>query len=257
MAEQGSAPPIEPPERPRYAAAAAEDLRTGGRRLREAFTQTPQRFAQRDAPLIAASEADAGAVLIRSGVAYRACILADGRRAILDILLPGDMFGIDLVVLAVPGDDLRAARRVGYHVLGAAALRALMRDASVATRMMAILAEARLRAERLAAAIGRLDASARLSVLLLDLHDRLRRSGLIGQASYELPLTQEQVADHLGLTLVHVNRTLRRLREQKIALLGRQVVTIIDIERLRQCARGLPEPPEMIGPPLATERTAE
>ena len=87
-------------------------------------------------------------------------------------------------------------------------------------------------------------------MLLLDLHDRLRRRDLISRPSYNLPLTQEQLADHLGLTLVHVNRTLRRLREERIAMVDRQVVVIQDMERLRHYAQGLPEPPEMPDPAL-------
>jgi CRP-like cAMP-binding protein len=242
------------PERPRYAAAIMEQLLLGGRKLRGAFMQGPMRFAGRDAPLHAADDPDAGAVLIRSGFAYRCCVLADGRRAILDILLPGDISGIDHVILARPIEEIRAAGRVGYHALGASALRRLMLDQDVVARMMATLAEARWRADRMAAAIGRLDAQARLSVLLLDIHDRLRRGGLIGRPTYNLPLTQEQIADHLGLTLVHVNRTLRRLRECKIALLDHQVVIIIDIDRLRQCAQGLPQAPDIAEPEIAAER---
>jgi CRP/FNR family transcriptional regulator, anaerobic regulatory protein len=91
-------------------------------------------------------------------------------------------------------------------------------------------------------------------VLLLDLHDRLRRRGLITHPIYSLPLTQEQLADHLGLTLVHVNRTLRRLREERVVLLDRQVVIIQDLERLRAAAQGLPQPAELPEAALAAER---
>ncbi|HTV87375.1 MAG TPA: Crp/Fnr family transcriptional regulator [Stellaceae bacterium] len=232
--------------RPHYADAVKEQLLLGGAKLRTAFMQTPMRFAGREARLLAAGESDLGAVLVRSGFAYRSCVLADGRRAILDILLTGDVSGIDHAVLMRPIDEIRAAARVGYHVLGAGSLRELMRDPNVATTMIAMVAEARWRAYRIAAALGRLDAQARLCVLLLDIHDRLHRNGLIFQPTYNLPLTQEQIADYLGLTLVHVNRTLRRLRERKIALLDHQVVIIMDLERLRQCAQGLPQAPERL-----------
>jgi DNA-binding transcriptional regulator LsrR (DeoR family) len=48
---------------------------------------------------------------------------------------------------------------------------------------------------------------------------------LIARPTFNLPLTQDQIGDHLGLTMVHVSRTLRRLREDKVALVDRQVVT--------------------------------
>ena len=147
-----------------------------------------------------------------------------------------------------------AANRVGYHMLGAAALRELFADPCVSMFMLAQMSEARWRSDRLAASIGRLDAHARLCVLLLDIHDRLRHRELINRPTFNLPLTQEQIADHLGLTLVHVNRTLRRLREEKIVLVDRQVVIIQDIERLRELAQGLPQAAELPEVPATPER---
>ena len=85
-------------ERPRFAPAATEDLLLGGRRLRAAFLQTPQRFAGRDTPLLRAGVSEPAAILIRSGFAYRSCMLPDGRRAILRILLSGDHAALDNAV---------------------------------------------------------------------------------------------------------------------------------------------------------------
>jgi CRP-like cAMP-binding protein len=238
-------PRLQPVERPRFAAAATEELLLGGRRLRTAFLCTPIRFAGRNMPLTRAGAPEPAAILIRNGFALRSCAMSDGRRAILDILVPGDAGGLDHVVLARPIEDVTAACRVGYHELSGAALRDLMDDRCVAMQVMALLAGARWRADRLAASIGRLDAQARFCVLLLDIYDRLRRQGLIGRPTFNLPLTQEQIADHLGLTLVHVNRTLRRLREEKLVLVDRQVVIIMDLARLRALAQGLPQPAEL------------
>ena len=84
--------------------------------------------------------------------------------------------------------------------------------------------------------------------MLLDIYERLRRRELINRPSFNLPFTQEQIADHRGLTLVHVNRTLRRLREEHLVLVDRQVVVITDLDRLRVLVRSscpavdLPEP---------------
>jgi hypothetical protein len=75
---------------------------------------------------------------------------------------------------------------------------------------------------------------------LLDIHDRLKRRDLISRPTFNLPLTQEQIADYLGLTMVHINRTLRRLREERLALLDRHVVIIHDLPALRELVHGLP-----------------
>jgi CRP/FNR family transcriptional regulator len=243
-------------ERPRFGAMATEDLLLGGRRLRQAFLQTPLRFAGRDGLLLKAGAAEPAAILIRNGFAFYSCLLGDGHRAMLRVLVSGDFAGLDSIVLARATEDIYAANRAGYHLLGMAALRELTADPSVAMFILAQLAEQRWRSDRLAASIGRLDAHARLCVLLLDIHDRLRHRGLINRPTFNLPLTQEQIADHLGLTLVHVNRTLRQLREEKIVLVDRQVVIIQDIERLRELAQGLPQAAEMPAPFIAQNGSA-
>ncbi len=246
MIERGSRARIEPLERPGFAVAA--DLLTGARRLRQAFLQSPVRVARRDTPLVRAGDPEPAIFLLHSGFAYRSCPLADGRRAILDILVPGDITGLDHIVLANPIEDIAAADRLSYRALGTAAVRALMADQPIALHIVALIAEARWRSDRLAASLGRLDAHARICLMFLDIYERLRRRELINRPSFNLPFTQEQIADHLGLTVVHVNRTLRRLREERLVLVDRQAVIIRDLDRLRDLVRrwcpsvDLPEP---------------
>ena len=239
---------LERQSQPTGAAGLAEDLLTGGRTLRRAFLETPLRYAARDATLVRLGERDPAIILIRSGFAFRSCVLTDGRRAILDVLVPGDIAGLDHIVLANPIEEIAAANRVAYYALDPAAVRALLGNRGSALRILALMAEARWRGDRLAAMIGRLDAQARIAALILSIHDRLHRHGLTDQHSFNLPLTQEQIADHLGLTLVHVNRTLRRLREERLVSVDRQVVISMDLERLRALTRGLPQPAEMPEP---------
>jgi CRP/FNR family transcriptional regulator, anaerobic regulatory protein len=257
MIEEFSLPLLETPERPRYAAAVTEELLTGSRRLRQAFLDTPLRFAGRDTLLARASEDETSVILIRNGFALRSCELADGRRVILHILTAGDIAGLDHTVLARPIEEITAASRVGYHTLRPSQVRELMADRCITLQVLALVAEARSRSDRLAAMIGRLDAQARICVMLLDLYERLRRRELISRTTYNLPLTQEQIADHLGLTLVHVNRTLRRLREERIVLVDRQVIIIMDFGRLREFAQGLPQPAELPEPNVPAEWTLE
>ena len=100
-------------------------------------------------------------------------------------------------------------------------------------------------------AISRLDARERIGLFLLDIYDRLRRRELISRPTFNLPLTQEQIADHLGMTMVHVNRTLRRLREERLLMVANQVVIITDIDRLRAVVTGMPPLAELPEPLLA------
>jgi len=231
-----------------------EKLIAGGRAVRRAFTETPLRYAARDATLIRLGERDAPIILIRSGFAFRSCVLSDGRRAIVDILVPGDIAGLDHLIWANPIEEIVAANRVAYHALDPSSVRALLNDGTVGLRLVALFAEARWRSDRLAAVLCRLDAQARIAALVLSIHDRLRRRGLTENLTFNLPLTQEQMADHLGLTLVHVNRTLRRMREEQLLKVERQVVMILDLDGLRELVRGLPQPAEMPEPIMPLDR---
>ena len=237
---------------PVYAPAASEELLDGGAALRRAFQTVPGRTVARDTRIAAADEDEAPIFLINRGTAYRACTLPDGRRVILDILLPGDIAGLEQVVMGRSNQETCAACELSYRVLGAAALRDLMRDHAVALRVLALMSETRWRIDRHLAAVCRLDSRERIAAFVLSIHDRLRRRDLISRATFNLPLTQEQIADYLGLTMVHVNRTLRRMREEKLLLFDRQVVIILDLERMRELVQGLPtvaEWPEPITPP--------
>jgi CRP-like cAMP-binding protein len=81
--------------------------------------------------------------------------------------------------------------------------------------------------------------------LLLELFQRLDRVGLVADDSFGLPLTQEMMGDALGLSVVHVNRTLRVLREDGLATVGLGRATIHDPEALSAVAdsEGIARPP--------------
>jgi CRP/FNR family transcriptional regulator len=158
------------------------------------------------------------------------------------------MAGLDHTVTRQPLEEITAANRISYYQLGAAALRHVLVEPQAALRVIAGISEAQHRVGRMAAMKGGLDARARIGVLFLDLLDRLRRRALADDLSFNLPLTQEQIADHLGLTLVHVNRTLRRMREEGLVLVNHQMVSILNLGALRQISDGFPQLAEIPNP---------
>lgn len=202
--------------------------------------------------------------LVRRGFAYRSCELANGKRAIVDVLIPGDIAGLDHVLVSRPASEFTAAGQLSFNALSASTVRALMENRNISFRVLSLLAEARWRIERLATTVMRMEAKERIAAFILGLYQRLRRHGLINGLSFNLPLTQEQIGDHLGLTVVHVNRTLRRLREERLVQVDRQMLMIMDYDGLRALLNGLPEPaylpspmiPEMI-PTEPIQRIAE
>ena len=82
--------------------------------------------------------------------------------------------------------------------------------------------------------LGRRTASQRMAHLLCELHVRLGLVGLAVDGSYELPLTQNEMAEALGLTSVHVNRTLQQLRENGLVEFRGGRVSIFDFGGLRE-----------------------
>jgi len=240
-----------PLDRPIYEPAALNDLRIGSNVIRDAFLKTTLRFAGRNTVLVPSGASEPAILLIRSGFALCSCILSSGRRAILDLFIPGDVCGLFYLFTKYPADEITAVDRIGYHALPAGEFRALLSHSKAGVSSLAMMADARYRAERLAAIIGRLDARERICVLFIDLYERLDRRKLTNGLSFHCPLTQEQIADFLGLTLVHVNRTLRRLREDGWLIMDRQTVTIREPDRLRTLVSGLPCAPDLptrIGP---------
>ncbi len=148
-----------------------------------------------------------------SGWAFRYKSLPDGRRQILNFVLPGDLIGLqqefgdtaahgveavtECTLCVFPGDRLwdlfRGDPRLGYDVTWLAARAEGQVDDNLLTT-------------------GRRNASERVAVLLVQLYRRLERLGLAdADASVPFPLNQQHIADALGLSLVHTNRTLRQL----------------------------------------------
>src|SRR5205085_4814309 len=84
--------------------------------------------------------------------------------------------------------------------------------------------------------VGRRSAIERVAHFLLELLVRLQAIGLADERSYRMPLTQELIGDALGLSVPHVNRTLRQLREDGLVSLDEHIVAIHEIEALAALA---------------------
>jgi CRP/FNR family transcriptional regulator len=226
------------PQDPVCAPEAIDDLLTGHNIIRRLFLQSPEQISRNNI-LIKSGEPDPPILLIRSGYATRSCITAGGRRSIVDIFVPGDVCCIENAFTNYPSDEVRSVGLTRFQTVTASVFRGLFQQAPAALRIAAILAEARFRVER-AAAMKMLDARSRICVILFDLYERLNRHGVISQPRYHLPFTQEQLGEYLGLSNVHVSRTLRHLKTDGVVDIDQRLVMIEDLDRLRECAGGLP-----------------
>ena len=195
--------------------------------------RTERRVAPAGSAIIRAGTPGARVRTIDTGWAYRYRTLADGRRQIIDVLLPGDIFGLETLLGESTDTCVQAATMVVYHAVSPEDL-ATGFDQSPSLRrfiMKALLAERSL-LETSVVRLGRCDAEERAAAFLTDIYMRLTRAGLASRQTYVLQITQLELADLLGLHLIHLNRVLVRLRARKLISISKRVVTLLDMEGL-------------------------
>lgn len=173
---------------------------------------------------------------LHEGWAYLYQNLVDGGRQILRFILPGDFFGFQ----ADMGDGVRihsaqALTAVSLCVFPSSnILKMLTEHVDLGIRLIWMTAHDEAVAYEQVVSLGRRTARERVAYLLLDLFHRLR---LRHQDPYEihavdLPLTQELIADACGLTQIHVNRTLKALRNDNVLELKGGRLQVPDLEVL-------------------------
>ena len=172
--------------------------------------------------------------LIETGLAFRYKLLHRDRRQIVGFLFPGDICDLHAALLDSMDHSiaaLSASRVVRISKSNIAAL--LERPAIARALLMVTLVNESIGREWLANVGGR-RAEQRLAHLLCEWHLRLQLVGLTDADECEFPLTQAQLGDTLGMTNVHINRSLQSLRSEKLIVLRNRRLTILDAARLRQ-----------------------
>jgi CRP-like cAMP-binding protein len=202
------------------------------------LSETPERLPAGN-ELIAEGERLETPRLLLAGWACRQRYLPDGRRQIFDFILPGDIYGLCLRPQAIAlcnAVTLTRATISNAAALGDAVLTRPEGYAGLTTAclMSASTDEAYLLGQ--VVRIGRQTAYERVAHLLLELHYRLSVVGLATDDFMPLPLTQEIIADALGLSIVHLNRTLQQLRRDGIVEVKGGVGRLLDVSRLRGIA---------------------
>ena len=182
----------------------------------------------------------AAPVYVLSGWASRQRILPDGRRQIVSFVLPGEGSG-----LCRRPRPLAFTSTVALTALVVTDASPVLDEASPVAEGLsdALLRAAALDEHRLISQVvrlGRQTAYERVCSLLLELGERLQEVGLGGRDDFELPVTQEVLSDALGLSVVHVNRTLQMLRRDGLITLSGGRVRVLDPARLQQEAAATP-----------------
>lgn len=175
--------------------------------------------------------------LVAEGLVCRYKIVGDGVRQILSLHLPGDIPDIHslliermdhclgaltpAVVGLIPHDAVRALTRASYRI-SEAFWRETLIEASIYREWMV--------------GIGRRSAPSRIAHLFCEFITKMTAIGLSDGLTCNLPLTQPEIADALGLSTVHMNKKLREIREAKLIRLRANRLTVLDWKGLCKLA---------------------
>ncbi len=187
--------------------------------------------------LVKQGEKYPGVGILHSGWAIRYKSLSDGRRQIVNFLLPGDAFGLFANLFELSDHSVATLTDASLSVFSPDLVAEMYRKhpklaaafAWFSAREEAIIAER-------ATGLGQRTAFERMAHMLLELLKRLEVVALANDNKFELPVTQEILADTLGLSLVHANRTMRKLRESGLIEIEGQHIFLRDVRALADVA---------------------
>jgi CRP-like cAMP-binding protein len=206
---------------------------------REALLGLPftQRTFEPGKFLIREGNSATNSALIVSGLSYRHKSTVDGDRQILSFHVPGDFIDLEGSLLSVADHNVQALTRCELALVPTGAVRQLMTNHPLLAQAMWVdtLIDASIFREWIVN-VGQRDARARIAHILCEFACRLRLAGMSGAHGYELPVTQEHLADATGLTTVHVSRTLMTLEREGLVRRQKRFISIPDWEKLKQAA---------------------
>lgn len=170
------------------------------------------------------------------GMGLRSKTLGDGQRQVLNFALPGDFLGLQAAIMDEMNYSVEAVTPMRLCVFRRPDIwdlyKRFPRRAFDLTWLAAV--EERFLGEALAA-LGQRTARERTAWALVTLYDRLRRLGLEnGSEGVPFPFRQQDLADALGLSLVHTNKTLAALRGEQLLSLRNGWLRIPDAKRVAE-----------------------
>lgn len=174
---------------------------------------------------------------IRSGFAVRHKITAQGARQIVSLHLVGDFIDLEHLFLKMADHNVQALTELEVVGVERRALENLVQARPNVARALWIdaLVDASIYREWVTN-VGRRAAPARIAHVLCEVALRVQAAGVSTEGGFELPLTQEQLADAVGLTPVHVNRTLKALVADGIVHRDKRYISFSDWDRTKEVA---------------------
>lgn len=187
-----------------------------------------------DTTVIRRGEKLSASTLLIDGWMARSKDMADGQRQISELHVPGDFADLHSFTLKRLDHNVITLTPCRVGMVPHERLREMTERFAHLTRLywFATNMDAAVHREW-TVSLGRRSALARMAHLFCELLVRLDIIGLVDGNSYEFPLTQQELSEVLGLTAVHVNRTLQELRKRGLIEVQGRRATILDLEALQ------------------------
>jgi CRP-like cAMP-binding protein len=209
--------------------------------------------ARRYATLAAVGDHPSYAILLETGYALGHVVNRRGDRCVSAVYLPGDFIPLTLDTGAPLDHTVEALTDVhAYRVEHGALNDAASRHPSICIALRALQFQETQQLRALLQSVARESSDVRVGKLFLSLWSRGIKAGLVQSDSMLLPLTQTDLGDLLGITPVHLNRMLQRLREQGALSFRNGVLSISDPDELARSISQLPSPQRDDLDPAAT-----
>ena len=190
------------------------------------------------AEIIAAGQEQVELYTLYSGWAFRFKMLPDGRRQILNIHLPGDLIGLQGAMFEAPSYGVEALTEVQICVLPRRKVWPLFRNMPELSFDVTWLgAREESHVDEGLTSVGRRNAVERIAALIILLYKRLDGLGMVINSAMPFPLTQQHIADMLGLSLVHTNKSLAKLRRLGMFLLTNGMLLLSNPRALESMAQ--------------------
>ena len=195
----------------------------------------PGRTVEARADIVEEGRAPGACTVLLEGLACRYKALDDGRRQILSLHAPGDVLDLHGALLGRLDHSVATLSRCRVAPIPADALLEVLDrrpNLRLAFWRTSLLDGALVRAWLVA--LGQRPAHERVAHLFCEVDARLSAAGVARGDTLDFPITQEELADALGLSVVHVNRVLQRLRRDGLITLRARKLAIHDREALRR-----------------------
>ena len=200
------------------------------------------RKVARGTVLVAQGDSPDECRVLLSGFLYRNKLTGDGNRQIVSVHIPGEMVDLHNSFLKVADHNVQALSHAEVALVPRADIRRMNVEYPAIARALLVetLIDASILREWMLN-LGRRNGRTRIAHLICELALRLEAAGLSDRCAYTIPMKQEEMADAMSLTQVHVNRTLKALSSARLISRDRRWIRISDWHGLAEEADFQPD----------------